>query len=70
MSILILELVEKTFDKSKVLTNIFKMQAYDSVMCGCISIGFIDFLLKAWQTWLIFFYGSIFFKWWYDFKLF
>ena len=47
MSILILELVEKTFDKSKVLSNIFKMQAYDSVKCGCISIGFIDFLLKA-----------------------
>ena len=27
-------------------TNIFRVQAYDSVMCGCFCIGFIDFMLK------------------------
>ena len=27
-------------------TNIFRVQAYDSVMCGCFCIGSIDFMLK------------------------
>ena len=27
-------------------TNIFTIQAYDSVMCGYFCIGFIDFMLK------------------------
>ena len=27
--------------------NIFRLQAYDSIMCGCFCIGFIDFLLKG-----------------------
>ena len=26
--------------------NIFRIQAYDSVICGCFCIGFIDFMLK------------------------
>ena len=33
-------------DKSIVVANIFRIQAYDSVMCGYFCIGFIDFLLK------------------------
>ena len=33
-------------DKSIVVTNIFRIQAYDSVMCGYFCIGFIDFILK------------------------
>ena len=28
-------------------TNIFRIQAYDSVMCGYFCIGFIDFMLKG-----------------------
>ena len=28
------------------LTNIFRIQAYHSIMCGNICIGFIDFMLK------------------------
>ena len=28
-------------------TNIFRMQAYDSVICGYFCIGFIDFMLKG-----------------------
>ena len=36
----------KTFIKNKnITTNIFKIQAYDSIMCGYFSIGFIDFML-------------------------
>ena len=28
-------------------TNIFKIQAYDSVMCGYFCIGFMDFMFKG-----------------------
>ena len=28
-------------------TNIFRVQAYDSVMCGYFCIGFIDFMFKG-----------------------
>ena len=34
-------------DESIVVTNIFWIQAYDSVMCGYFCIGFIDFILKG-----------------------
>ena len=34
-------------DNSIVLTNILKIQACDSVMCGYFCIGFIDFMLKG-----------------------
>ena len=37
----------KTFISNKnIKTNIFRIQAYDSVMCGYFCIGFIDFMLK------------------------
>ena len=32
-------------DKSIVVTNVFRIQAYDSVMCRYFCIGFIDFML-------------------------
>ena len=34
-------------DTSIVVTNIFRIQAYDSIMCGCFCIGFIDFVLAG-----------------------
>ena len=38
----------KTFVKNKnIETNIFRIQAYDSVMCGYFCIGFIDFMFKG-----------------------
>ena len=38
----------KTFIKNKNITkNIFRTQAYDSVMCRYFCIGFIDFMLKG-----------------------
>ena len=30
-----------------ITTNIFRMQAYDSIMCGYFCIGFIDFMFKG-----------------------
>ena len=38
----------KTFIKNKnVKANIFRIQAYDSIMCGYFCIGFIDFMFKG-----------------------
>ena len=34
-------------DKSVVETNTFRIQAYDSIMCGYFCIGFIDFMLAG-----------------------
>ena len=36
----------RTFIGNKnIKTNIFRIQAYDSIMCGYFCIGFIDFML-------------------------
>ena len=38
----------KIFINNKnIKTNIFRIQAYDSVMCGYFYIGFIDFMFKG-----------------------
>ena len=38
----------KTFiDNKNIIANIFRIQAYDSVMCGYFCIGFIDFMFKG-----------------------
>ena len=38
----------KEFVKNKnVIANIFRLQAYDSIMCGYFCIGFIDFMLAG-----------------------
>ena len=38
----------KTFDKNKnIKTNIFRIQAYNSIMCGYFYIGFTDFMLAG-----------------------
>ena len=38
----------KTFINNKsITTNIFRKQAYDSIMCGYFCIGFIDFMLAG-----------------------
>ena len=34
-------------DKSMVVTNVFRIQAYDSVMCRYSCLGFIDFVLAG-----------------------
>ena len=38
----------KNFIRNKnIVSNIYKIQAYDSIMCGYFCIGFIDFMLKG-----------------------
>ena len=38
----------KTFIGNKnIKTKIFRIQAYDSIMCGYVSVGFIDFMLAG-----------------------
>ena len=39
--------IKKFVDKSTAVTNIFRIQAYDSKMCGYFCIGFIDFIVKS-----------------------
>ena len=34
-------------DQSIFVTNVFKIKAYNSVMCGYFCIGFIDFMLEG-----------------------
>ena len=38
----------RTFIRNKnIKTNIFRIQAYDSIICGYFCIGFIDFMLAG-----------------------
>ena len=38
--------IKAFIDRSlSITTNIFRIQAYDSIMCGYFCIGFIDFML-------------------------
>ena len=39
--------IEIFIDKSIVVINIFRIKAYDSVMCGYFCIGFIDFMIAG-----------------------
>ena len=37
----------KFIGRKNVITNIFRIQAYDSTMCGYFCIAFIDFMFKG-----------------------
>ena len=37
----------KFIENRNIKTNIFRIQTYDSIMCGYFCIGFIDFMLKG-----------------------
>ena len=39
--------IKKLIGDKNIKANIFRMQAYDSVMCGYFIIGFIDFMLTG-----------------------
>ena len=39
--------IKKFIKESAIVTNIFRIQAYESAMCGYFCIGFIDFMLKG-----------------------
>ena len=38
--------IKKFIGSKNVIANIFRIQAYDSIMCGYFCIGFIDFMSK------------------------
>ena len=39
--------ITKFIKNKNIKTNIFRIQAYDSIMCGYFCIAFIDFMLKG-----------------------
>ena len=39
--------IKKSMRNKNVMTNIYRIQAHDSIMCGYFCIGFIDFMLKS-----------------------
>ena len=39
--------LKKFIGNRNITTNIFRVQAYDSIMCGNFCIGLIDFMLKG-----------------------
>ena len=38
--------IRKFIENKNIITNIYRIQAYDSIMCGYFRVGFIDFMLK------------------------
>ena len=49
--ILIVEYISKEIKRyvrnKNIMTNIYRIQTYNSIMCGYFYIGFIDFMLKG-----------------------
>ena len=43
----ILKEIKKFKGNKYIITNVYKIQAYHSIMCGCFCIGLIDFMLKG-----------------------
>ena len=41
------EEIIKLIENRNIKTNIFRIQAYDSIMCGYFYIAFIDFMFKG-----------------------
>ena len=39
--------IRKLIGNKNIETNIYRIQVYDSIMCGYFCIGFIDFMLKG-----------------------
>ena len=39
--------IKKLIVNKNVITNIYRIQKYDSIICGYFRIGFIDFMLKS-----------------------
>ena len=43
----IIKFINRPSQNKNIMTNIFRIQAYDSIMCGYFCIGFIDFMFKG-----------------------
>ena len=39
--------IKKFIQNKSIITNIYRIQAYDSIICEYLCIGFIDFMLKG-----------------------
>ena len=39
--------IKEFINNKNITTNIFRIQAYDSIMCGYFCVGFIDLMLKG-----------------------
>ena len=39
--------IKKFINDKSIIANIFKIQVYDSIICGCFCIGFINFMFKG-----------------------
>ena len=39
--------IRKLIGNKNIITNIYGIQSYDSIMCGYFCTGFIDFMLKG-----------------------
>ena len=39
--------IRKTIENKSIITNVYRIQAYDSIMCEYVCVGFIDFVLKG-----------------------
>ena len=39
--------IRKLIVKKNIITNIYRRQAHDSIMCGYFCIGFLEFMLKG-----------------------
>ena len=42
---------KKLTGNKNIITNICRMQAYNSIMCGYFCIGFLDFMLTGTSLW-------------------
>ena len=42
----IIKLINSPSQNKNIMTNIFRIQTYDSIMCGYFCIGFFDFMFK------------------------
>ena len=51
-------MVLRPSNNKNITTNIFRTQVYDSIICGCFCVGFIDFMLagKTLTEYTIFFH--------------
>ena len=43
----IIKFINRPSQNKNIMTNIFRIQAHDSIMCGYFCIGFIDFIFKG-----------------------
>ena len=49
----ILKEIKKIIGNKNIITNIYRIQAFDSIIGGYSCVGFIDFILKSKSLWII-----------------